>query len=96
MGLEKRNAAPSHSRGLHAQEFGYGGFIQLEHSASGKTAKMMRDDGHFFRDVESNLWEPEQRIKEMDATGTRGSPLSAVHCGLRAAGCGRKEAAVPS
>lgn len=50
------------------QEFGYGGFIRLEHG-DGKTARMMRDDGHFFREVDRNLWDPEQRLKEMDDTG---------------------------
>jgi aminocarboxymuconate-semialdehyde decarboxylase len=47
-------------------KFGYGGFIQLEHSGPG-CARMMKDDGHFFREIEENCWSPEKRIEEMDA-----------------------------
>jgi aminocarboxymuconate-semialdehyde decarboxylase len=45
------------------EKFGYGGFIQLEHKNS-CSARMLRDDGTFFRDIESNCWDPEQRLKE--------------------------------
>ena len=44
------------------KKYGYGGWIQLEHSNVG-CARMMRDD-QFFREVESNLWDPEERIRE--------------------------------
>lgn len=44
-------------------KFGYGGFITLEHHEPCK-AKMLRDDGKFFREIESNCWDPAQRAKE--------------------------------
>ena len=44
------------------KKYGYGGWIQLEHSNVG-CARMMKDD-QFFREVESNLWDPEERIRE--------------------------------
>lgn len=45
------------------EKFGYGGFIQLDHHKP-CCAKMMRDDGKFFREIEDNCWSTEQRIKE--------------------------------
>lgn len=61
--------------------FGYGGFIRLEHQRSCGTspralngamssapcsAKMLLDDGRFFREIESNCWDPQVRIRECD------------------------------
>jgi aminocarboxymuconate-semialdehyde decarboxylase len=45
-----------------AEKFGYGGFIHLKHHKP-CCARMMRDD-HFFREVQSNCWDPEVRMKE--------------------------------
>jgi aminocarboxymuconate-semialdehyde decarboxylase len=59
------------------QKFGYGGFIQLEHSGPG-CARMLKDDGHFFREVEENCWSPEKRIEEMDASQVSVQVLSTV------------------
>jgi len=35
--------------------YGYGGFIRLEHHCEGR-AKMYKDDGRFFREIEDNCW----------------------------------------
>lgn len=35
--------------------YGYGGFIRLEHHTPGR-AKMFKDDGTFFREIEDNCW----------------------------------------
>ncbi|MBX9691831.1 MAG: amidohydrolase [Cyanobacteria bacterium] len=57
--------------------FGYGGFIKLEHYASCR-AKLLRDDGKFFREVESNCWDPETRMSECDTHGVSMQVLSTV------------------
>src|SRR5262249_44274264 len=57
--------------------FGYGGFITLQHHRPG-AARMMRDDGKFFREVESNCWDPDVRIKECDRHGVSIQVLSTV------------------
>ncbi len=58
-------------------KFGYGGFIALEHDAPG-CARMLKDDGHFFREIEDNCWSAEKRIKECDADGIDVQVLSTV------------------
>lgn len=50
------------------EKFGYGGFISLDHHKPG-FARMMRDDGVFFREVEQNCWDPEYVLRDMDAHG---------------------------
>jgi aminocarboxymuconate-semialdehyde decarboxylase len=45
------------------EKFGYGGFIQLEHHKP-CCAKMIRDDGKFFREIEDNCWSADKRIHE--------------------------------
>ncbi len=52
-----------------AEKFGYGEFIQLKHHKLGK-AKMMKGD-KFFREIESNCWDPEERIEEYAKNGTK-------------------------
>jgi len=47
------------------EKFGYGGFIHLDHHKP-CCAKMMRDDGKFFREIEDNCWSAEKRIHECD------------------------------
>jgi aminocarboxymuconate-semialdehyde decarboxylase len=46
--------------------FGYGGFIHLDHGCGNGRAKMMRDDGKFFREIESNCWDAGVRVSECD------------------------------
>lgn len=58
-------------------KFGYGGFITLDHHKP-CCARMMRDDGKFFREVESNCWDPAQRVKECDEQGVEIQVLSTV------------------
>ncbi|MBN8469873.1 amidohydrolase [Corallococcus exiguus] len=60
-----------------AERFGYGGFITLDHHAPCR-ARMMRDDGKFFREIESNCWDPKQRVVECDAHGVQVQVLSTV------------------
>src|SRR5688572_15733854 len=57
--------------------FGYGGFIALEH-CSPCSARMVRDDGVRFRDVDENCWSPEKRIEECDLSGVNIQVLSTV------------------
>lgn len=45
-----------------SEKFGYGGFIHLEHHKP-CCARMMKDD-EFFREIESNCWDAETRLKE--------------------------------
>lgn len=45
-----------------AEKFGYGDFIHLVHHQPGR-AQMMKGDV-FFREIESNCWDPELRIRE--------------------------------
>jgi aminocarboxymuconate-semialdehyde decarboxylase len=59
------------------EKFGYGGFIQLDHHRS-CGAKMMRDDGKFFREIESNCWDPAARVKECEPHGIDLQVLSTV------------------
>ena len=47
-----------------AEKFGYGGFIHLEHHKE-CCAKMMIDN-KFFREIESNCWDPKVRMHECD------------------------------
>ena len=58
-------------------KFGYGGFIQLEHTRP-CCARMVKDDGHFFREVEDNCWSAEKRIEESDVFGVNVQVLSTV------------------
>ena len=59
------------------EKFGYGGFIRLEHHKP-CCARMVKDDGHFFREVEDNCWSAEKRIEECDGFGVNVQVLSTV------------------
>ncbi|MFN2501777.1 MAG: amidohydrolase family protein [Pyrinomonadaceae bacterium] len=60
-----------------SEKFGYRGFISLDHYKP-CSARMVRDDGIAFRDVEENCWDPARRIEECDVSGVRIQVLSAV------------------
>lgn len=57
--------------------FGYGGFIWLDHYKP-CCARMMRDDGVSFRDIDENCWSAEKRIEECDVSGVNVQVLSTV------------------
>ncbi|MDH3529560.1 MAG: amidohydrolase family protein, partial [Acidobacteriota bacterium] len=59
------------------KRFGYGGFITLNHHKHG-CAKMMRDDGHYFREIESNCWSAKTRLQECEKAGVSVQVLSTV------------------
>ena len=59
-----------------AERYGYGGFVHLEHHGPG-CARMMRD-GHFFREVSANTWDPKCRISDCDRVGVDVQVLSTV------------------
>jgi aminocarboxymuconate-semialdehyde decarboxylase len=59
------------------ERFGYGGFISLDHYKP-CCARMIRDDGTQFRDVDENCWDPIKRIEECDAADVRIQVLSTV------------------
>lgn len=67
---------PEHIPDFKAK-FGYGGFIHLDHHAPDR-ARMMRDDGKFFREIESNCWSGPRRIKECDQSAVAVQVLSTV------------------
>ena len=58
-------------------KFGYGGFIKLEHHLP-CCAKMLKDDGHVFREIESNCWDAEKRMEECDHHHVHVQVLSTV------------------
>lgn len=49
--------------------YGYPGWIRLEKSTCGKRARMVRDDGTPFRDVEDSLWSIPRRLADCDSVG---------------------------
>ncbi|MBL7928615.1 MAG: amidohydrolase [Bacteroidia bacterium] len=59
------------------ERFGYGGFIQLDHHKP-CCARMIKDDGTFFREVQQNCWDAHTRIKECDTHHVHVQVLSTV------------------
>jgi aminocarboxymuconate-semialdehyde decarboxylase len=59
------------------ERFGYGGFIRLEHHQP-CCARMLKDDGKFFREIEDNCWSAEKRIEECERVGVKVQVLSTV------------------
>lgn len=67
---------PEHIPDLKAQ-FGYGGFIQLDHHKP-CCARMMLDTGKFFREIQDNCWSADTRAREMDDQDVTIQVLSTV------------------
>ena len=67
---------PEHLPALK-EKYGYGGFITLDHHKP-CCARMLRDDGKFFREIESNCWDPDARIKDMTGPKVDVQVLSTV------------------
>ncbi|MDQ3322251.1 MAG: amidohydrolase [Acidobacteriota bacterium] len=59
------------------ERFGYGGFIKLEHHKP-CCARILKDDGHFFREITDNCWSEKRRIEECDTFGVDVQVLSTV------------------
>ncbi len=60
----------------YAAKFGYGGFVELDHHKP-CCARMMVD-GKFFREIESNCWDPSVRMTECDRHNVHVQVLSTV------------------
>lgn len=59
------------------EKFGYGGFIVLDHHADCR-ARMMRDDGKFFREIEENCWDGPARLKDCEQFNVDVQVLSTI------------------
>lgn len=60
-----------------SERFGRGGFVHLE-AAGPCRARMVRDDGTVFREIESNAWDPTLRLRECEAAQVAVQVLSTV------------------
>lgn len=58
------------------KKYGYSGFIRLEH-CDACSARMMKGD-QFFREIQSNTWDPSARMEDMERTGVSMQVLSTV------------------
>jgi aminocarboxymuconate-semialdehyde decarboxylase len=58
-------------------QFGYGGFITLDHHKP-CCARMLKDDGTFFREVQDNCWDGGARVKDCDRHAVNVQVLSTV------------------
>jgi len=59
------------------ERFGYGGFLALERTGPCR-ARMVKDDGQPFREVEENLWAAPARLADCDRAGVDVQVLSTV------------------
>jgi aminocarboxymuconate-semialdehyde decarboxylase len=67
---------PKHIPNFKA-DFGYGGFITIEPTQC-SCAKLLYDDGRFFRNVDHNCWDESVRLQECEDTGVNVQVLSTV------------------
>jgi len=58
------------------KKYGYGGWIHLDHHKCG-CARMMKEE-HFFREIDSNCWDAQVRMKECDQHQVNVQVLSTV------------------
>ena len=59
------------------ERFGCGGFITMERTDACR-AKLLWDDGRFFRNVQANCWDPAERLKDCERSGVHVQVLSTV------------------
>jgi aminocarboxymuconate-semialdehyde decarboxylase len=59
-----------------SQRYGYGGFVQLEKNGPGCARLVL--DGQLFREIQSNCWEPRDRLADCARHGVRMQVLSTV------------------
>lgn len=59
------------------EKYGYGGFMQIEHHDKCR-ARMLRDDGKFFREIESKCWDLKERLADCDCHGVDMQVLSTL------------------
>ena len=58
------------------EKYGYGGFIQLEHHKNCRANMVL--DGKFFREIESNCWDPKVRMQDCEHHHVNVQVLSTV------------------
>lgn len=60
------------------ERFGVGGWVSLDHEGCAPCRAKMVIDGKFFREIESNCWDPVRRMQECDEHQVRVQALSTV------------------
>lgn len=60
------------------ERYGVGGWVSLDHEGCAPCRARMMIDGRFFREIESNCWDPVRRMRECDENLVRMQVLSTV------------------